>query len=223
MNCIFDGRPNSGKGSLAIMLAKKYLFTHLSTGDILREEIKKGTELGKEIDGFISSGNLVPMEIVNTALSEALKNLSGHKVIDGFPRTKEQAEFILEKIGAKKLVVVRINAPRELCKQRASLRRICKFCKAPQLVNETGTCDICGKESAQTIRTDDALIDQRLNSYDDETAKVYDFMASQGIKVITVNAELGTNAIAGDVIKFLRPYFSSHWFWRFYRWVKGIK
>ena len=103
-NIILLGAPGSGKGTLGKQLAEKYGYTLISTGDILREEKKSGSEIGKKINDILGKGNLVPDEIVNQIVENRLKNFEGQFILDGFPRTVPQGEF-LDKITDIGLVI----------------------------------------------------------------------------------------------------------------------
>jgi adenylate kinase len=103
-NIILLGAPGSGKGTLGKQLAEKYGYTLISTGDILREEKKSGSDIGKKINDILGKGNLVPDEIVNQIVENKLKNFEGQFILDGFPRTLPQGEF-LDKIADIGLVI----------------------------------------------------------------------------------------------------------------------
>ena len=93
MNIIFIGPPGSGKGTIAEKIVSKYSLTHLSTGDMLREHIKAGTELGKLAKGYIDQGHLVPDDLIIGIVQDKIQNTEGGVLFDGFPRTAEQRLF----------------------------------------------------------------------------------------------------------------------------------
>ena len=103
-NIVLLGAPGSGKGTLAKQLAEKYGYTLITTGDILREEKRSGSEIGKKINDILGKGNLVPDDIVNQIIKNKVEGLTGQLILDGFPRTVVQGEF-LDKIADIGLVV----------------------------------------------------------------------------------------------------------------------
>ena len=152
MYIIMLGAPGSGKGTIGKEICKKYNLTHLSTGDIFRDEIKRGTDLGKKANEYISNGNLVPDEITISMVEEKLMEL-GNALLDGFPRTINQAEslkkFLSEK-GKSVTAVINLCIPDEDIIKRTSSRVVCsnKECGAtfntifmPPKVE--GVCDVC--------------------------------------------------------------------------------
>ena len=107
MKLIIFGPPGSGKGTYSRILREKFGIEKISTGDILRAEIRKGSEIGKVAEKFINQGKLVPDEIVNKVVLEHLRNLSGY-VLDGYPRTKNQAEKLEKKLDENNVSIDRI-------------------------------------------------------------------------------------------------------------------
>ena len=119
-NIILLGAPGSGKGTLGKQLAEKYGYTLISTGDILREEKKSGSDIGKKINDILGKGNLVPDEIVNQIVENKLKNFEGQFILDGFPRTVPQAQFLdtISDIGLVIFLDVSDNTIRERILER---------------------------------------------------------------------------------------------------------
>ena len=189
----FFGPPGSGKGTLAQLLEKKHGFEVLSTGNLCRREIAQGTELGKTIDSLLKNGQLIPDELISSLVLSWLEERSDNSfvVLDGFPRTRAQAELFKEQF-----TVVFFEISRETIIKRLSSRRTCsnKDCQAVySLVSAPpkieGKCDICG--SAVTSRLDDepAVISQRLAVYKQHEAALLDYYSSRGFKVIQLNVE----------------------------------
>ena len=184
MYIIMLGAPGSGKGTIGTEICKHYNLTHLATGDIFREEIKNQTELGKEAEKFISQGKLVPDEITIKLVEKQLDELDG-AVLDGFPRTIEQASALDEYLRSKDkaiTAVIDLNVPDEDLVVRTSSRVICsnKACRAayntkfmPSKVE--GICDVCG--SALIRRADDVpeIIRKRLAVYHAETEQLINY------------------------------------------------
>lgn len=184
MYIIMLGAPGSGKGTIGTEICKHYNLTHLATGDIFREEIKNQTKLGQEAEKFISQGKLVPDEITIKLVEKHLDNLED-AVLDGFPRTIEQAIALDEYLNLKGksiTAVIDLNVPDEDLVVRTSCRVMCsnKSCRAsyntkfmPSKVE--GICDVCGSELIK--RADDVpeIIRNRLKVYHEETEQLINY------------------------------------------------
>lgn len=186
MNIIFLGPPGVGKGTIAGMLCKKHGIPHISTGDIFRENIKNGTELGNQAKQYMDKGELVPDEVVNGMVADRLKDPDCAKgfVFDGFPRTMPQAEALarITKIDH----VIDLTAPKEVIMSRLGSRRTCRKCGAifnvltmPPKVE--GMCDKCGGELY--VRDDEKpdVISARLKVYEEQTSPLTDYYEKQGL------------------------------------------
>lgn len=188
-NLIFLGAPGAGKGTLADMLAEEFGLAHISTGDILRGEIKKGTELGKKAQELVTSGGLVPDELVADMVANRLKDDDCMKgfILDGFPRTLNQAELLekgLAKIAKKIDRVVLFEVGEELLIQRLTARILCRKCNANfnkmfSPPAKEGICDKCGGELYQ--RPDDTLekAQYRLKVYNEQTAPLIPYYSEK--------------------------------------------
>ena len=133
MNIILFGPPGAGKGTQAQFIVKKYNYFQLSTGDLLRNETKKNSELGNKIEAIISKGNFVSDEVVNKLLKETILNLKFRDriIFDGYPRSIDQAknlEIILEEFNQKIELIISLNVPREIIKKRIIGRITCDKC-----------------------------------------------------------------------------------------------
>ncbi|MBP8982855.1 MAG: adenylate kinase, partial [Bacteroidales bacterium] len=127
LNIVIFGGPGSGKGTQSALIAEKYNLIHLSTGDLLRDEVASGSELGKLIHSFIDKGNLVPDQLMLDILSRTIDNLNGKKgvIFDGFPRTIAQAEAldeILEKRNEKLNLLLHLKVADEILQERMLFR-----------------------------------------------------------------------------------------------------
>ncbi len=184
-NLVFLGPPGAGKGTLSDPLMKAEELAHISTGDILRAEIKNGTELGMSAKSYMDAGKLVPDEIVAGMVAKRLASddCKGGFILDGFPRTVPQAELLdeaMKKIGMNLDAVVLFDAPEELLLQRLTARLTCRACGASfnkifSKPKQEGVCDSCGGELYQ--RSDDSLetAQNRLKVYNEQTAPLVKF------------------------------------------------
>ena len=179
-NLVFLGPPGAGKGTLSDPLMKAENLAHISTGDILRAEIKNGTELGNSAKSYMDAGKLVPDEIVAGMVAKRLASddCKAGFILDGFPRTVPQAELLdkaLKEIGMTLDAVVLFDAPVDLLIQRLTARLTCRACGASfnklfSKPKQEGICDSCGGELYQ--RSDDSLetAQNRLKVYQEQTA-----------------------------------------------------
>lgn len=198
-NLVFLGPPGAGKGTHSDPLMKAENLTHISTGDILRAEIKNGTELGRNAKNYMDQGKLVPDEIVADMVGKRLAqdDCKNGFILDGFPRTVAQAELLdeaMNKIGIKLDGVVLFDAPEDLLIQRLTSRLTCRGCGASfnKLFSRPkveGKCDSCDGELYQ--RSDDSLetAENRLKVYNEQTAPLIKFYSGKGL-LATVDASL---------------------------------
>lgn len=191
MHILLMGPPGAGKGTQAAELVKAFNIPHISTGDMFRVAIKEGTELGKQAKACIDAGKLVPDELTVGIVRERLLKDDCQKgfILDGFPRTVEQADAlngILKEIGLTLTRVLNINVPASELIERAVGRRICKKCGATYHVKfnppkQEGICDDCGE--ALTQRADDTAetMKNRLSVYEASTKPLIDYYQKAGI------------------------------------------
>ena len=187
MNIIFFGAPGAGKGTQAEIVSKKLDIPTISTGNIIREAIKNGTEMGLSAKSYIDAGRLVPDEVVIGIIKDRLDKDDCKKgfILDGFPRTIPQAKA-LDEMGVKIDVVLNIEVSDEDIINRMSGRRTCPKCGGTYHVefNPTkteGICDNCGAEL--TVRKDDHpdVVKSRLDVYHSETEPLKAFYEEKGI------------------------------------------
>lgn len=186
---ILLGPPGSGKGTQAARLTKELNIPHISTGDLFRENISKGTELGRRAQTYMETGKLVPDELVLDMLFDRVSrsdSANGY-LLDGFPRTIPQAEALGKHLGVNtKLIVFELDVPDEVIIKRAEGRLTCKSCGAiynryyTSLANER-VCDKCAGELFQ--RPDDKLdvVQERLRVYHDQTQPLVNYYSKKGI------------------------------------------
>ena len=202
MKIVLLGPPGAGKGTVATKLAVKYEVPHISTGDIFRDNIKNGTELGNKAKEYMDKGELVPDSLViEIALDRILKDdCKGGFLLDGFPRTVEQAEALskhLEANGYKLDAAINIDAPKELLMFRMVGRRLCKSCgKIYHLTNMPSKvddiCDDCGGNLYQRADDVEETVANRIDVYEAQTKPLIDYYtAKEELKAIdgAANAE----------------------------------
>lgn len=191
MRIILLGPPGVGKGTQASNIVKKYNIPHISTGDIFRANIKSGTELGITAKSYMDKGLLVPDEIVVSIVQDRLAqdDCKDGFLLDGFPRTVEQAEALdieLDKMGIKLDKVVNIDADKDVLIARVTGRRICKECGATYHVinNPTkveGVCDIDGGELYQRADDTEETVATRIQVYLEQTQPLIDYYRKKGL------------------------------------------
>ncbi len=211
LRIILLGPPGAGKGTQAAKIVEKYKIPHISTGDILRENIKKGTALGIKAQEYMNKGELVPDDLIikiaeARILEEDCKN--GY-LLDGFPRTVYQAEkfdAFLEQKGYSIDNVLNINVDQEALMERIIGRRVCKACGATYHIKNMpskvdGICDICGGELYQ--RKDDTAetVKNRIGVYNAQTKPLVEYYINTG-RLIDIDGSAGSdNVFAGIVSK----------------------
>ncbi len=211
MYLIMLGAQGTGKGTVAGILSKETGWPQISTGDIFRKNISENTELGKKANEYISKGNLVPDEITVPMVADRLnwEDAKNGAILDGFPRTVEQAEA-LEKIlaekGKKVDLVINLVTPREETITRILNRRVCSNPDCKAIYNLTmhppkveGICDKCGSKLVQ--RDDDKdedAIKQRLAIYDEKTSPLINFYKEKGV-LLTEEVSEKINRLGKDV------------------------
>jgi len=208
MKIIFLGAPGAGKGTQAEIVAEKFGIPTVSTGNIIREALKNGTEMGLKAKSFIEAGQLVPDEVVIGIIKERLAkdDCKNGFILDGFPRTIPQAEA-LDAMGISIDKVVDIEVPDENIMERMTGRRVCGVCGASYHLMfkkplKDGICDSCGGELVQ--RKDDApeTVSDRLKVYHEQTEPLKDFYEKAG--KLSVVEGLGTvSEITERVLKAL--------------------
>lgn len=208
MKLIFLGAPGAGKGTQAEIIAGKLNIPTISTGNIIREALANGTEMGLKAKSFIEAGKLVPDDVVIGIIKERLANEDciGGFILDGFPRTIPQAEA-LDNMGIIIDKVVDIDVPDENIVNRMSGRRVCKACGSSYHIENKkpkveGVCDTCGGELQ--IRKDDApeTVLDRLNVYHEQTEPLKDYYSKCG-KLRSVEGTAPITEITAAILKVL--------------------
>lgn len=183
---ILLGAPGAGKGTQAEIISKKYAIPSISTGNMIREAIAAGTEMGRNAKSFIDSGALVPDEVVIGIIKERLAkpDCENGFILDGFPRTVPQAQA-LDDMGVEITDVISIEVSDEKIVERMGGRRVCKSCGASYHVkfNPSENGEFCDCGELLTIRSDDApeVVKKRLETYHSQTEPLKGFYEAKGI------------------------------------------
>lgn len=201
MYIVMLGAQGSGKGTVAKILSKKTNLPHISTGDMFREQIQKGTELGRKVESYTSKGILVPDEVTVEIVKDRLnwEDTQNGAILDGFPRTKSQAEEldkILAAKGKKVDLVPELQIPHEVIIERIVNRVTCSNKECGAIYNTKfkppkvkGVCDICGSKLVGRVDdNDEQAIKQRLDTYYKNSEEIINYYKQKGV-LYTVTPE----------------------------------
>ena len=204
------GPPGVGKGVLSERISAFYGIPHISSGDILREEIKKGTQLGERIKRAIDIGQYVDDEIITGMVEERVKKRDCENgfILDGYPRDEKQAEMLeemLSSLGKKISKALLLSSPKEIIIERLSNRRICSKCgkiynEKTMRPKEQGKCD---DDAAQLIFRDDdrvEVVEKRLEVYNEKVKKLINYYKKKGL-LVEIDASRGVEDVLVDAIK----------------------
>ncbi len=193
MRIVLLGAPGAGKGTVAKSLTEFDGSVQISTGDILRNAVKAGSELGKKAKGYMESGELVPDDLIMDIMEVRMKEPDCQKgfLLDGFPRTIPQAEALkklLEKIGMKLDAAINLDVPTDVILDRLTTRRTCSNPDCQEIYNikskppkPDGTCFKCGSPAVQRADETEEAIKQRLATYNEKTAPLINFYEKEGL------------------------------------------
>ena len=217
MNIIMLGAQGTGKGTVAGLISEQTGLPQISTGDIFRKNISEKTPLGVEADKYISKGNLVPDDITVPMVEDRLTwdDAKNGVILDGFPRTIEQAEKldkILAEKGEKIDLVINLITPKEEIIDRMLTRRVCtnQDCKATYNIKlhppvKEGICDKCGSPLKQ--RADDSdpeAIKRRLEIYEEKTSPLVEYYKEKGVlrtETVSISINRMGKDVANDVVR----------------------
>ncbi len=206
MNLILLGAPGAGKGTQAELLTEKLSIPAISTGNMLRDAIHHGTELGRKAKSYMDDGNLVPDELILGIVKERVSQSDCRNgfILDGVPRTLAQADA-LEALGVRIDYVVSVEVDDEVIEKRMTGRRVCAKCGASYHITANppkreGICDLCGGEL--TVRKDDApaTVRRRLEVYHATTEILKDYYGKLG-RLRIVNGNQSIEGASQDILK----------------------
>lgn len=208
MRIILVGPPGVGKGTQALRLRPELGVPHVSTGNILREAVQKGTPLGRRVRSCVESGTLVPDDLIGELIAERLArpDVAAGFILDGFPRTRAQVAIldgVLAKIGSRIDRVLALSAPAAEVVRRLAGRRICPKCGSVFHIDSRppaspGVCDACGSALGQRPDDEENVIRERLRVFEDETLPVVTVYRERGL-VVEVDASGDTDAVFAAV------------------------
>jgi len=210
-NIIFIAPPAAGKGTVSDYLVKNFNYEHISTGDLLREEITSGSDFGKEIDKIISTGSLVSDDIMSKLMDTRLKELDKDKpfILDGFPRTLNQAEKLNEMLVSNKVtnnVAIYLDIDLNKALERVLGRVICPNCKKSYNVNNIelkpkngNLCDDCNVELEHRSDDNEETFKVRFQTFLDNNSPILDYYQKLGV-LRNVDATLPLEEIEASVL-----------------------
>ena len=214
MNIVLFGPPGSGKGTQAKLLAEKYGVPHISTGDILRENINNETKLGLEAKTYMDTGELVPDDVLIGLIKDRLSesDCASGFLLDGYPRTLPQAEAlskILSELGKNLDVVLNIDVPDEELLKRLAGRRMC-VCGASYHIlfnkpKQEGICDLCGSKLYQRDDDKEEAILNRLDVYKNQTRPLIDHYTQAGV-MLTINGAADIEVVFNEICRMLDDF-----------------
>lgn len=210
-NVILIAPPAAGKGTVSAILKEKYGYNHISAGDVLRDEIKSGSELGKSVKDIVESGRLVDHAMLKELMKSKIESLGLEKpyVFDGYPRDITQAKDysdICEELNIEHGKVYFLNVDEETAIYRTLGRLVCPICKISYNKNtenhkpkEEGICDICKSKLEQRADDNEETFKNRFENYISETKPLIDFYKEKGNLTI-IDAEKDINDIVNEII-----------------------
>ena len=210
MNIVLLGPPGAGKGTQAKVLTQKFNVVHISTGDMLRDAVRNGTNVGKLAKTYMDKGDLVPDNVVIEIVTERITHKDAREgfLLDGFPRTDKQAvdlDHSLAKIDKKVKVVLFFKTSRKTSIERLSGRRVCTACGGNFHVRNMppkrrGVCDHCGGSLIQRDDDREETVKKRLSVYEQETKSLVKYYKKKGI-LQEVNGDLEVDSLFKRILK----------------------
>ena len=211
MNLVLFGPPGAGKGTQGTVLADQRGLMKISTGDILRDAVRAGTELGLEARKYMDAGELVPDAVILGLVREAIQDAGSGFIMDGFPRTIAQAEGVdamLAEMGKQIDAVIILEVPDEQLVQRLSGRRSCPNCGAVYNVyfdppKVAGKCDRCDSELVHRADDKQDTVVRRLEVYKQQTAPIIEYYKKKGANVQFVDGNRSIDDVQRDILRIL--------------------
>ncbi|MEA2030657.1 MAG: adenylate kinase [candidate division Zixibacteria bacterium] len=212
-NVIFLGPPGSGKGTQAEKLAQEFGLLHLSTGNLLRDDVKKETELGKQAKEYMERGDLVPDDLLVGLIESKLADgeFGNGVILDGFPRTISQAESLKEMLDKKNMIMeaaVLLQVSDEEVVRRLSGRWFCPTCQrvynySSNMPKREGICDSDGTKLQRRSDDEESVVHNRLNVYKKQIQPVEDFYRKESI-LVEVNGNQSPVSVFNDLLKVMK-------------------
>jgi len=210
MKIILLGPPGAGKGTQAKVLSQKLNLVHISTGDILRQNVSNGTQLGLEAKDYMNKGARVPDTLVTSMLSERFSQEDVKKgfILDGYPRTLKQAESLDVLLKEKQYKIDKVfylDTSEKIVVQRLSGRLVCSKCsanfhKTNMPPKKDMVCDACGASLYQRQDDKEETIKKRLQVYQQESAPLIEYYKSKG-KLVRVDSDQDANVVLEEIIR----------------------
>ena len=212
MRVVLLGAPGAGKGTHCKRIADRYGVAHLSSGDILRRERAAGTELGKKAQSYMDAGALVPDDLIVEMMTKAIREASAGYVLDGFPRTVNQAEVLDKSLAAQKTgidMVINLGVSDNVVLERITGRRSCPKCGSVYHVKNMppkvpGICDRDGMPLVQRPDDTEEVVRNRLQTYYRQTAPVVDYYKARRT-VLDIDADGDADTVAAVIFQKLDP------------------
>jgi adenylate kinase len=206
------GAPGAGKGTQADIIVKEMSLPHVASGDLFRQALKNGTELGKQAESYMKAGKLVPDEVTIKMITEriAQPDCENGCVFDGFPRTLDQAKALdaaLEKQGKSIEKAIYIEVPESALLDRLTGRFVCRTCQSPyhkknSPPKQEGVCDKCSGELYQRADDQEVTIKERLKVYFAQTMPLLEYYEKKD-RLFRINGNQHISEVGKDIVKFL--------------------